>query len=142
MAYLDKTGLTYFYGKIKDIFAKKADIPTALSQLGEDTSHRVVTDTEKAAWNAKSDFSGSYHDLTNKPSIPSAYSHPSTHPASMITGLSTVATSGSYNDLSNKPTIPTIPSSLPANGGNADTVDSMHIRKGTSGADGYITFVV
>lgn len=30
-----------------------------------------------------------------------------THPASMITGLSTVATSGSYNDLSDKPTIPT-----------------------------------
>lgn len=33
--------------------------------------------------------------------------------------LATVATSGSYNDLSNKPTIPT---TLPANGGNADTV--------------------
>lgn len=33
------------------------------------------------------------------------YNHPSTHPASMITGLSTVATSGSYNDLTNKPTI-------------------------------------
>lgn len=33
------------------------------------------------------------------------YTHPSTHPASMITGL---------------------PSSLPANGGNADTVDSTH----------------
>ena len=28
----------------------------------------------------------------------------------------------SYNDLTDKPTIPTIPSSLPANGGNADTV--------------------
>lgn len=32
----------------------------------------------------------------------------------------------SYNDLSDKPTIPTIPSSLPANGGNADTVDGKH----------------
>lgn len=32
----------------------------------------------------------------------------------------------SYNDLSNKPTIPTIPSALPANGGNADTVDNKH----------------
>lgn len=50
--------------------------------------------------------SGSYKDLTNKPTIPSAYTHPSTHPASMITGLSSVATSGSYNDLTNKPTIP------------------------------------
>ena len=34
------------------------------------------------------------------------YTHPSSHAASMITGLATVATSGSYNDLSNKPTIP------------------------------------
>lgn len=33
------------------------------------------------------------------------YYHPSTHPASMITGLSTVATSGSYTDLSDKPTL-------------------------------------
>ena len=38
--------------------------------------------------------------------------------------LKTVATSGSYNDLTNKPTIPT---SLPANGGNADTVNNIHI---------------
>ena len=34
------------------------------------------------------------------------YNHPATHPASMITGLATVATSGSYADLSDKPTIP------------------------------------
>ena len=33
------------------------------------------------------------------------YTHPATHPASMITGLSTVATSGSYNDLADKPNI-------------------------------------
>lgn len=32
------------------------------------------------------------------------YSHPASHPASMITGLSTVATSGKYSDLSGKPT--------------------------------------
>ena len=46
----------------------------------------------------------------------------------MITGLATVATSGSYNDLSNKPTIPT---SLPANGGNAATVGGYTIWTGT-----------
>ena len=39
--------------------------------------------------------------------------------ATDITGLATVATSGSYNDLSSRPTIPT---TLPANGGNASTV--------------------
>lgn len=85
-----------------------------------------VTAAQKTAWNAKSDFSGSYNDLTNKPTIPEAYTHPTTHPASMITGLADVATSGSYNDLSDKPTIPTVPTSLPANGGNADTVDNKH----------------
>lgn len=67
-----------------------------------------------------------------------------THTASSVTGLPTVAqtgdyadllntptlapvaTSGSYNDLDDKPAIPTMPTSLPANGGNADTVDGMH----------------
>ena len=80
---------------------------------------------------AKVALSGSYNDLTDKPTIPAAYTHPTSHPASMITGLATVATSGSYNDLSNKPTIPTIPSSLPANGGNADTVGGYTIWTGT-----------
>ena len=36
------------------------------------------------------------------------YTHPTNHPASMITGLSTIATSGSYNDLKDKPTIPSV----------------------------------
>lgn len=59
-----------------------------------------------------------------------------------LNGKSDVGHKHSYNDLDNKPTIPTVPSSLPANGGNADTVDGYHIRTGTSGASGYITFVV
>lgn len=45
-------------------------IPSALSELSEDATHRVVTDAEKAAWNAKSNFTGSYNDLTDKPVIP------------------------------------------------------------------------
>lgn len=52
-------------------------IPSALSDLTADSTHRTVTDAEKTAWNAKSNFSGSYNDLTNKPAIPSAYTHPS-----------------------------------------------------------------
>lgn len=47
------------------------DIPTKLSELDGDATHRLVTDTEKQAWNNKSNFSGNYNDLTNKPSIPS-----------------------------------------------------------------------
>lgn len=58
----------------------------------------------------------SYNDLTDVPSNQETYTHPATHPASMITGLATVATSGKYSDLTGKPT------SLPANGGDADTV--------------------
>lgn len=32
-------------------------IPTALSDLSDDSTHRVVTDTEKTTWNGKSDAS-------------------------------------------------------------------------------------
>ena len=45
-------------------------IPTALSDLTDDSTHRVVTDTQISTWNGKSDFSGSYNDLTDKPTIP------------------------------------------------------------------------
>lgn len=44
---------------------------TILADLTDDATHRTVTDTEKAVWNAKSTFSGSYNDLTDKPTIPS-----------------------------------------------------------------------
>ena len=42
------------------------------------------------------------------------------------TGYAASGHTHSYNDLTNKPTIPSIPASLPANGGNADTVDGKH----------------
>lgn len=58
-------------------------------------------------------FIGKVNGYTISTSVPgnakftdTVYTHPATHPASMITGLSTVATSGSYNDLTDKPTIP------------------------------------
>lgn len=40
------------------------------------------------------------------PAQDTVYTHPATHPASMITGLAAVAVSGSYNDLLNKPLLP------------------------------------
>ena len=60
--------------------------------------------------------SGSYNDLSNKPSIPAAqvqsnWTQTTTTAVDYIKNkptLATVATSGSYNDLSNKPTIPTV----------------------------------
>ena len=92
------------------------------------TEHQSLTGYAKTADLSTVATSGSYNDLSDKPTIPTAYTHPSSHPASMITGLAKVATSGSYNDLSNKPTIPT---SLPANGGNAATVGGYTIWTGT-----------
>ena len=65
-------------------------IPTALSELTEDTTHRVVTDAEKATWNAKSNFSGSYNDLTGKPTIPEAYTLPIASPT-LLGGVQPVA---------------------------------------------------
>lgn len=47
-------------------------IPDALADLSSDETHRTVTDAEKATWNAKSDFSGDYNDLINKPTIAGA----------------------------------------------------------------------
>lgn len=56
-------------------------VPTKLSELSEDSTHRLVTDTEKTAWNSKSNFSGSYADLSGKPTIPSKPSDIGAQPA-------------------------------------------------------------
>ena len=56
-------------GSYNDL-TNKPTIPDELSDLSDDSTHRLVTDTEKSTWNSKSDFSGSYNDLTNKPTIP------------------------------------------------------------------------
>lgn len=58
--------------------------------------------------------SGSYNDLSDKPTIPAAQVNSDWDATSGVAQilnkptLATVATSGSYNDLSNKPTIPTV----------------------------------
>ena len=76
------------------------------------TEHQSLTGYAKTADLSTVATSGSYNDLSDKPTIPSAYTHPATHPASMITGLAQVATSGSYADLGNKPKIPTVTNDL------------------------------
>ena len=63
---------------VYDALALKADtsaIPTALSQLSEDTTHRVVTDTEKATWNALvggTIFQTTWNATTNSPALASS----------------------------------------------------------------------
>ena len=61
----------------------KADETALTSHTNNAIIH--ITADERTAWNAKSNFSGNYNDLTNKPTIPSAYVHPSSHAATMIT---------------------------------------------------------
>jgi len=60
-----------------------------------------------------SDFSGSYNDLTDKPTIPSKTSDLTNDSGYVIgSSISSVATTGSYNDLTDKPTIPSKTSDL------------------------------
>ena len=69
-----------------------------------------ITSADITSWNGKSTFSGSYNDLTDKPTLFSgAYADLTGKP-----NLATVATSGDYDDLSNKPTIPTVPTNVSA----------------------------
>lgn len=125
----------------KDTVAE-ADLDTALkekvnaaAQGNHSHSNKTVLDGITAAkvssWDAKSDFSGAYADLTGKPTIPEAYTHPASHPASMITGLATVATSGNYNDLENKPTIPSTVASLSDAGNYALKTEIPNITEAT-----------
>lgn len=46
----------------------KANASDLTSHIGNSTMH--ITAEERTAWNAKSDFSGSYNDLSDKPAIP------------------------------------------------------------------------
>ena len=67
-----------FSGDYDDL-TNKPTIPAALSDLTDDSTHRVVTDTEKATWSGKSDFSGAYADLTGKPTLGTAAAKDSTN---------------------------------------------------------------
>lgn len=75
----------------------------------------------------------SYNDLSDKPTIPAAYTHPTSHPASMITGLADVATSGKYSDLTGTPTIPSTVAQLSDAGNYAlkSDITTMYKYKGT-----------
>ena len=115
---------------VDNTIARLTDIPDELADLEDDSTHRLVTDTEKSTWNGKSDFSGSYNDLTDKPTIPAAQVNSDWNASSGIARilnkptLATVATSGSYNDLSNKPTIPSVGNgtlTIQKNGTNVQT---------------------
>lgn len=107
-----------------DYIKNKPSIPTATSDLNNDSGFIVDTDLAAVATSgAYNDLtgrptlatvatSGSYNDLSNKPTIPAAQVNSDWNAASGVAqilnkpNLAAVATSGSYNDLADKPTIP------------------------------------
>lgn len=108
-------------------------VPTKTSDLTNDSGF-----LDSVAWGDVTDkptfatvaTSGSYNDLSNKPTIPAAQVNSDWDAVSGVAQilnkptLATVATSGSYNDLSNKPTIPTVNNAtltIQKNGTNVQT---------------------
>lgn len=92
-------------------YITSASLPTKTSALTNDGADGTSTYVE-ADDLATVATSGSYNDLSNKPTIPAAQVNSDWNANSGVAeilnkpALATVATSGSYNDLSNTPTIP------------------------------------
>lgn len=87
--------------------------PSNMAKNGHLYTYNPYQDATFPAVVTAPNFIGKVNGFDVKASVPAnakftdtVYTHPATHPASMITGLSTVATSGSYNDLTDKPNIP------------------------------------
>lgn len=99
------SGITDITIPLTDIFDPsnyytKTEVDTALATKANSSSLATVA------------TSGSYNDLTNKPTIPAAQVNSDWNASSGVAQIlnkptfATVATSGSYNDLSDKPVIP------------------------------------
>jgi len=75
---VDSTAFETFSGEVTTSLGEKA-LQSDLDTLnGVVTAHTANTDihvtaSEKSTWNNKSDFSGDYNDLTNKPTIPTIW---------------------------------------------------------------------
>lgn len=113
----------------------KPTIPTKLSDLNDDATHRVVTDTEKTEWGSKadgihthtkSDITNFAHNHTKSEITDFAHTHTKSE-ISDFPSLSPVATSGSYDDLDDKPAIPTVPTNV-----SAFINDAGYLTKGMS----------
>lgn len=98
----------------------KPTIPTVPSSLPANGGNADTVDGKHA-----SDFADVSHTHSGYASASHTHSEyaASNH---THTGYAATGNTHSYNDLSDRPTIPSIPDSLPANGGNADTVDGKH----------------
>ena len=127
-------------------------VPTNISAFNNDSGYITKDVNDLTNYTLTSSLSsvatsGSYNDLSNKPTIPvvptniSAFTNDSGYITkdvndltnyTLSSNLSSVATSGSYNDLSNKPTIPTVPTNI-----SAFTNDSGYITKNVNDLTNY-----
>ena len=116
------------------------------------TQHQDISGKANTADLATVAFSGSYNDLSNKPTIPAAQVNSDWNATSGVAkilnkpNLATVATSGSYNDLTNKPTIPADNDLVHIAGnetitGNKKVTSDFTVKSTTSsGATPFLTF--
>lgn len=113
---LDLTGTQF---SIDNTVALKSEIPTATSDLNNDSGFITKSVNDLTNYTPTSNLatvatSGSYNDLSNKPTIPAAQVNSDWNASSGVAqilnkpSLATVATTGAYSDLSGTPTIPTV----------------------------------
>lgn len=166
----------YAGNDIQTTYATKSELPTATSDLTNDSGFITLSDVPAQAnadWNATSGVSeilnkpdlsiyaessdlatvatsGSYNDLLDKPSIPSAQVNADWDATSGVSeilnkpNLATVATTGDYSDLQNLPSIPAaqVNSDWSATSGVAQILNKPSIPTATSDLtndSGYIT---
>lgn len=107
--------LSIIFGKIKKFFAdlKKVAFSGSYNDLSDTPDIPVIPDSLPANGGDADTVGGKnadelldYDNFTNKPEL----------------------FSGNYSDLNGAPEIPSIPSSLPANGGNADTIENKNLN--------------
>ena len=81
-----------------------------------------ITSTKVNEWDNKSDFDGNYNSLTNKPTIPTVDVNKSYVDTQLANKSDKTHNHDTVYALKTE-----IPKSLPANGGNANTVNNIHI---------------
>ena len=83
---------------------------TETDPIFSSSAAKDITSNDITNWNNKSDFSGDYNDLTNKPVIPDVTNYVTKNTTelenyTLTNDLSRVALTNNYNDLNNKPTM-------------------------------------
>jgi len=114
MASIDNAGIVQLSSDVNSISNDLAATPSAVKEAYDLAASKWTFDEDeikgiKVNSSASADTVNGFTVEANVPEdakfTDTVYEHPENHPASMITGLATVATTGSYNDLADKPSI-------------------------------------